>query len=148
MKRGGENNIKKIVEPIKVNFDLHDLLQVIIGASILAVPVGFTEETWGLGETLPLFNIFLLMGLTLFFIAIFTFLHYHKEHMNANPKYHIFELLKRVFVTYIMSFIIVALLLWIIQVTPWASDSLLAFKRIVVVTFPSALGGAISDTIK
>jgi len=141
-------NIKKIITPVKINFDFHDFMQVIIGAGILAVPVGFTEETWGLGQTLPLLNIFILMALTLFFIAIFTFFHYHREHIHANPKYHIFELTKRVVVTYLASFVMVAILLHVIQVTPWGTDSLLAFKRVVIIAFPSALGGAISDTIR
>ena len=142
------SGIESIIRPIEVEFNFHDFLQVIIGAAILAVPVGFTEETWGLGLTLPLSNIFMLMGLTLFFIAVFTFFHYHKEHVHANPRYHLFELTKRVLVTYIASFAMVSVLLNIIQVTPWATDSLLAFKRVAIVTFPSALGAAISDTIK
>jgi uncharacterized membrane protein len=38
-------------------FELKDILQVIIGATILAIPVGFTEEAWRLGENLPWLNI-------------------------------------------------------------------------------------------
>lgn len=139
---------KEALSPIKTSFDFHDLLQVIIGASVLAVPVGFTEETWVLGEILPLLNILILIVLTLFFIGIFTFFHYHKEHMHSNPRRHLSELSKRVLVTYLLSFVIVSILLGIIQVTPWVLDPIVAFKRVAIVTFPSAIGATISDTIK
>jgi len=42
---------------LHLEFQLKDVLQVMIGASILSIPVGFTEETWYLGETLPMANI-------------------------------------------------------------------------------------------
>ena len=148
MKRGTRKSWEEIIGPNVVEFDLHDLIQIIIGASILAVPIGFTQEAWTFGEVLPLLNIFIIMGLTIFFIAIFTYFHYHKEHLRANPKYHLFELTKRVLVTYIFSFIVVSVLLSLIQVISWSGDTLLAFKRVVVITFPSAMGAAISDTIK
>jgi len=140
--------IKKILSPIKSNFDFHDLLQVIIGACILAVPVGFTKEVWELGESLPILNIIILIFLTLLFICIFSYFHYHKEHMHTNPSYHLSELAKRTLVTYIFSFIIVAILLSLIQVTPWVTEPLVALKRIVIVTFPSSIGAAISDVLK
>ncbi len=140
--------MKKVINPINIDFNIHDLFQVIIGASILAVPVGFTQEVWSLGESLPLLNIFLLMIVTLFFISIFTYFHYHRQYINANPMNHLSKLTKRVLVTYIFSFIVVAILLEIIQVTAWSVDTLLAFKRVVIVALPSALGAVISDTIK
>lgn len=148
MKRGVKKRLENIIGPTIVEFDLHDVIQIIIGASILAVPIGFTQETWKFGEILPLLNILVMMGLTLVFLAIFTYFHYHKEHMTANPKYHLFGLGKRVLVTYAFSFIIVSLLLSLIQVISWSGDALLAFKRVVVITFPSAMGAAVSDTIK
>lgn len=148
MKRGLKKKLEDLIGPTVVEFDIHDLIQVIIGASIIAVPIAFTQETWAFGEVLPLLNIFIIMGLTIFFISIFTYFHYHKEHLHSNPKYHIFELVKRVAVTYVFSFIMVSLLLSLLQINSWGTDALLSFKRAVVVTFPSAMGAAISDTIK
>ncbi|MEX2017615.1 MAG: DUF2391 family protein [Candidatus Pacearchaeota archaeon] len=133
---------------ISIDFDVHDLFQVIIGATILAVPLGFTQETWDLGANLPLLNIIILMTITLFFISIFTYFHYHRHHIKEDPQHHISRMIKRVFITYVFSFIIVAALLTTIQIAPWTTDSLLAFKRVAIVTLPSALGATISDTIK
>ena len=36
------NLLHKIISPLMVEFYAHDVLQVIIGASILAIPVAFT----------------------------------------------------------------------------------------------------------
>ena len=48
-----------------------DLLQIIVGASLLAVPVAFTEETWNLGINLPLANVGLLGMLSVLFLSLF-----------------------------------------------------------------------------
>ncbi|HKZ34095.1 MAG TPA: DUF2391 family protein [Candidatus Nanoarchaeia archaeon] len=148
MKRGVKERLKKLIGPTVVEFDLHDLIQVIIGASIIAVPTGFQEEAWNIGGTIPLFNTFIIMIMTLFFISIFTYFHYHKEHLNANPKYHLLELTKRVVITYVFSFIVVAIFLSVIQITSWGADALISFKRVAVLTFPASIGAAVSDTIK
>ncbi len=55
--------------------------------------------------------------------------------------------MKRVFLTYIISFLVVALLLTIIQVAPWSTDPLLSIKRTAIVTFPSSMAAAISDLL-
>lgn len=34
------------VAPVMVELRLRDLLQILVGSSLLAVPVAFTEETW------------------------------------------------------------------------------------------------------
>jgi uncharacterized membrane protein len=144
-KEGVMKSIEKhIVKPIIPHFTLKDMMQIIIGASILAVPVGFTEETWNLGGTLPTLNVLGLMALSLLFISLFTYYEYHKHATERRQK----EYVKRVIATYLLSFLIVAIILGLIQRTPWNTDWLLAFKRIVIVAFPSSLSGVIADTIK
>jgi uncharacterized membrane protein len=126
-------------------FRFKDLLQVIIGASILAIPVGFTEETWNLGSTLPLLNILFLIVISLFFISAFTYYHYYHE---DGLKKHWWNFIKRVVSTYIVSFIVVAVLMTIIQRAPWSTDYLLAVKRTIIVTFPSTMSAVVADVIK
>ena len=143
-----EGVVNKIMQPLAIpipQFRLKDLLQILIGAAILAIPVGFTEETWRLGETLPLINIIGFIIASLIFITLFTYYHYHHK-IQINGYYN--ELVKRVFATYIVSFIVVSLLLGLIQKTPWQTDWLLAFKRIVIVTFPSTMSAAVADVLK
>ncbi|MBL7055814.1 DUF2391 family protein [Candidatus Woesearchaeota archaeon] len=138
------NILHKIVNPLMVEFRPRDILQIIIGASILAIPVGFTEETWNLARTLPLTNILLFMFLSILFISAFAYYNYYRD----NFKQHKFEFLKRVLSTYIFSFIVVAVILTLIQQTPWNTDSVLAFKRVVIVAFPASMSAAIADVIK
>ena len=138
----------KAVNPIEAGFTLHDILQVIVGAFVLAVPVGFTEEVWNLGATLPKINVVSIIALTLFFIGIFTYYSYHRQHMHANLKYHVVEFTKRVITTYVISFVIVAILMASIGITPLIPSATSAFNIIVLVTFPAAIGAVISDRIR
>lgn len=140
--------VKELVQPIKTEFENRDIFQVIIGASVLAVPVGFTEETWRLGETLPFANIYMIMALTLIFISTFVYSHYHRGRIKSNPRHHLRHFSSRVFFTYIFSFAIVALLLSVIKVAPWTTDFVLAFKRTVIVAFPCSMSAAIADLLK
>jgi uncharacterized membrane protein len=136
--------IDNIVQPIFPEFKTRDALQIIIGASILAVPVGFTEETWKLGSSLPFVNILGLLILSILFITLFT--HYHYYRFSTKP--HLKQLAKRVASTYIFSVITVALIMTLIQQAPWTSDFTLALKRIIIVVFPSSMSAAIADTLK
>lgn len=136
-----------LISPILPKFEIQDVLQVIIGASILAIPVGFTEETWKLGEMLPLANIIGLITATLLFLTAFSYYHYHHRYKET-IKQHWKELFKRVFATYIFSFIVVGMLMTLIQRAPWMTDLLLAFKRVAIITFPSSMSAAIADILK
>lgn len=135
---------KKSVLDITHLFQGKDILQILIGASILAVPVGFTEETWHLAEIMPITNIIILMLISMSFIAIFTHFHYYKKGVKGHRK----EFFKRVISTYILSFIIVATLLTLILKAPWSTNFMLALKRTIIVTFPATMSAAIADVLK
>ncbi len=62
-----KEEVKTQVEPKAL--DRHDIMQILIGAAVLSVPVGFTEETWKLGENLPFPNVLGLVVLAWVFIA-------------------------------------------------------------------------------
>jgi len=147
-KKIGDDVLSTIMHPLGIKFRAKDVLQVMIGAAILAVPVGFTEETWKLGESLPILNVVALLALSLIFVSSFVYYHYHKNGGEHSRESHISEFTKRVLTTYILSFVVVAVLLMIIQKAPWGTDALLAFKRTVIVTFPSSMRAAVADVIK
>ena len=136
--------ISYTLKPLMVEFRPRDLMQVIVGASILAVPVAMTEETWVLGAELPMRNVLLLSGLSLLFIAGFVYYNFYR----FNFKGHLFEYIKRVAAIYLFSMLVVGLLLTIIQKCPWGVDNLLALKRIMIVGFPASMAAAVSDTLK
>lgn len=146
MQTKGEKKVfEKVIDPFFHEFHLKDVLQVIIGASILAIPVGFTKEVWELGEILPITNIFGFIILSLLFISLFTYYHYHRTY---GLKKHHKHFTRRVVFTYLLAFFVVAIILTLIQEAPWQTDGVLAFKRIVLVTFPASMSGTFADTIK
>ena len=132
------------LKPFMVEFKPRDAFQVIIGASVLAIPVAFTEEAWTLGEKLPTGNIVYLAGISVLFIASFVYFNFYRFHFSG----HAFDYLKRVISTYVLSLIVVTLILTIIQKCPWGVDNTLAIKRIIIVAFPASMSATISDVIK
>ena len=132
------------LKPLMVEFRPRDVMQVVVGASLLSVPVAFTEETWVLGAELPMVNVIGLSVLSLLFIGLFVYYNFYR----FNFKGHILEFVKRVAGIYLISLTVVALLLTIINKCPWGVDNLTALKRILIVTFPASMSAAVSDSIK
>lgn len=138
------NVIDKFMNPLMLEFRPKDVIQVIVGASILAIPVAFTEEVWSLGATLPTINVLGILCVSLLFISIFVYYNYYRKHFRE----HRAEFVKRVSSTYILSFLVVAVFLTLIQKAPWQVDWLLASKRAILVTFPASMSAAVADMIK
>ena len=132
------------LKPLMVEFRARDVFQVVVGASILAIPVAFTEEAWTLAETLPLPNVLMLSLLSLCIVSLFVFYNFY----GLNIKGHVWSFVLRVLSTYFISLAVVALLLTVIQKFPWQADTLLALKRAIIVAFPASMSATISDTIK
>jgi len=75
---GAGNIISHALKPLMVEFRPRDLMQVIVGASILAVPVALTEETWRLGQTLPFRNVPILSAVSLLLISLFVYFNVYR----------------------------------------------------------------------
>lgn len=133
-----------VTKPLMVELKPRDVMQIIIGSTILALPIAYTEEAWKLGEELPLLNVGFLSLLSLIFIALFVFFNFYR----FNLKGYAFNYIKRVIATYLISILVVAVLLTIIQRCPWQDDFILAIKRIIIVSFPASMSATISDVIK
>ncbi len=132
------------LSPVMVEFRPRDLMQVIVGASILAVPVAFTEETWNLGEKLPVENVFILSFLSVIFVALFVYFNFYRFIIKG----HIMEYCKRVFSIYFFSLLVVGVIMTTIQQCPWGIDNMIALKRILIVAFPASMSAAVSDALK
>ena len=127
-----------------VEIHARDVAQIFVGSAILAIPVGFTEETWNLGRTLPSANVAALALISLVFIALFVHLHFYRGFLGS----YVFEYVKRIIAIYAISLVVVGVLLTIIQQCPWATDWLLAVKRIVIVAFPASMSATVADALK
>ena len=136
--------ISYALKPLMLEFKPRDIMQVIIGSALLAIPVSLTEEAWNLGESLPIINVSIISIVSLILVSIFVYFNFYKVTLKG----YITDFIKRVLGTYIISLIVVALILTVIQKCPWGIDNVLAIKRIIIVAFPAAMSGTLSDTIK
>lgn len=136
--------LHKLVKPATTEFYLRDVIQVIVGATILAIPVAFTQEVWDLAESLPWNNIFALIAVSLFFISLFVYHNYYTGHFSKN----VFNFLKRVASTYTLSLVVVAALMTIIAQADWQTLMELSLKKVFIVSLPASMSAVVSDAIK
>ena len=138
------NILHHILHPLRIDIHPHDVVQVIVGATLLAIPVGLTEEVWRLGETLSWGRIGMLCFFSLVFLFGFTYYISYQQHMYT----HWPEFLKRVIGTYILSLLVVGTFLFMIDKAPITTDLVVTIKRIIIVAFPASLSAAVVDLIK
>ncbi len=135
--------LKEVVQPLMMEVYPRDVLQMVVGATLLAVPVSFTEEVWKLGATLPTLNILAIAVLSVLFVAMFIHHNFYADHLPT----HRLEFIKRVFLTYILALGVSLLILTIIEQVP--PDALIiGLKRAVIVSFPASMSAAVADMIK
>ncbi len=127
---------------MKLSFNLEDASQVAIGAFALAVPISFSEEAWKLSETLPLTNLLMLFILSIIFLGFFTY----ESVFQGDIKYRYPVFLWRITIAYTITAIIVALVLFSLNKFPILTDTLVAFKRLIVITMPASMGAIIVDS--
>ena len=136
--------IQRIVKPLMVELNIRDIIQIVVGATLLAIPMAFTEETWKLGSTLPDANVAILSLVSLSFIALFVYVHFYRFYLKG----FVFEYFKRVFAIYFISLVVVGLLMTLIEQCPWGVDNMLAIKRIIIVAFPASMSAVATDALK
>ena len=127
---------------MKLSFNLEDAGQVSIGAFALAVPISFSEEAWKLGETLPLSNLLMVFILSILFLGIFAY----QSVFQGNIKYRVPAFLLRIAIAYTITAIVVGLVLFSLDKFPLFTDTLVAFKRLIVISMPASMGAIIVDS--
>ena len=138
------NVIDHVVKPLMVEFRARDVLQTIVGASFLAIPAAYTEETWDLGRELAAANITGIALLSVIFIAVFVYYNFYQKFLAEFFREYVF----RVVCTYLIAFGLAATVLTLIQQCPWGIDNVLALKRIIIIAFPASMSGTVTDSIK
>ena len=137
------NPVRNFDIPLKVELRIQDILEIMVGASILAVPIAFTEEAWNLGAELSWTRVLLLNVVSMFFMGSFIYFKSYREHLNMYR----LEFYKRVLTTFLTSALIVAILLTIVDKCPWMTDFDLAFKRVFIGAFPAGMSATVTDNI-
>jgi uncharacterized membrane protein len=125
-----------------LSFNLEDAVQVTIGAFALAVPVAFSEEAWRLGETLAPLNLGLVVILSLFFLALFTY----GSVFQACVAHRIPVFLARIVIAYLIAALVVALVLLALDKFPLFTHPAVALKRLLVITMPASMGAIVVDS--
>lgn len=118
-----------------------DIIQVVIGASALTVPVAFSEESWELSETLPLINVILLLLLSLLFIGLYSI----QGIFQGKVKHRYYHFVLRIIIDYGITLIAVFIILMALNRLPLFDEPLIAIKRIILLSFPASMGGVIVD---
>ena len=122
--------------------DLEDLSQLIIGASVLSVPIAFTEEAWNLSKTLPLVNLIIVVLISLAFISLYAF----RGIYQGNVKNRIATYLSRVFIDYVVTLCVVIIVLFALNKFPIIADTSIAIKRVIIISFPASMGAIVVDS--
>ncbi len=132
------------IKPLMVELRARDLMQIVVGSVLLAIPVGFTEEVWRLGQELSSVSIFWFALFSLTFIAVFVYSNLYHNHLKGYE----FEYIKRVLAVYIISLTVVGIFMTLIGKCPWGIDTAVAIKRIIIVAFPASMSATLSDMVK
>lgn len=131
--------IKKLLRKL----DIEDLGQIIIGSTMLSVPIAFTEEAWRISETIRIPNLFLIFFLSICFIGIYS---YQGIYQGSVPRRKT-AYLARIMVNYFVTCIVVSVVLLSLDKLPLFQEIIVSLKRIIIVAFPASMGGVVIDSL-
>jgi len=126
---------------MNLSINAEDISQIAIGAFALAVPISFSEEAWRMGETLPLFNLFIVFSLSISFLGVYAY--YSVFQGRVTKRYKVFVI--RIFIAYFIATLVVALVLFALNKFPLIDDPIIAIKRLILITMPASMGAIIVD---
>ena len=129
--------------PLKVEFGIADLGQLIVGAFVMALPLAFTEEVWNLGRDLSGGRILVIFLVSVITLALFVWILFYQGE-DARYTGHF---LARVGAAYAVTFGVAFLLMLLVDKAPL--DNLpLALSRTVIVAFPASFSATAVDFVK
>ena len=125
-------------------FTLKDVSEIIVGSVLLAFPVAITEEVWNLGATLSVSSTFLLIIISLLFIAWFSYHSIYQSSLGNNQQ----DLLLRVVVAYVITLTVSALILALFGQFPLLTEPIVAIKRMIIVALPASFCATVIDSLR
>lgn len=133
-----------VINPLMIEFRPRDIMQIFVGSLLVSSPLCMTEEVWNLSQHLRMQNIYLLMTCSLFAVCLFVYFNFYRKNLRG----HIIEFVKRMVAIYTVSTISVILVLFLIDKFPYDTEPLLAFKRVILIGFPTIFGAVVTDSLK
>ena len=126
---------------LQVSFRIRDVVEIALGACIMAFPTATTEEVWNLGAELSLSRAMLFLITSVFFLAVLIYgMHGHKSGDRS-------VFLQRVLATYGVTFLIGAALLFGVDRLELLTDPLTGLKRAILVAFPASFAATAVDSL-
>lgn len=135
--------IGTVVRPLKVEFHLEDVAQLIVGAFVMALPLAFTEEVWDLGEDLSGGRVFAIFVASLIALALFIWALFYQGESDTYKGH----FLKRVVSAYAATFCVAFFLMILVDKAPF-DDIQLALSRTIIVAFPASFSATVVDFVK
>lgn len=127
---------------MKLHLNGEDIAQIVIGASVLAVPIAFSEEAWLSAINLPVPNLILVCVLSLGFLALYAY----QSLFQASVKHRFFVFLFRIGFAYLLTTLVVATVLLALDKLPLLSQPVIALKRILLIAMPASMGAIVVDS--
>ena len=119
-----------------------DLAEIIIGSLVLAFPVAMTEEVWNISAEISLARALLLSLGSLVFISFFVRTTYFHETTFTSGK----QIAARSLTVYIVTLLVAATILFVMDKLPLLSDTTVAVKRVIIVAFPASFAATAVDS--
>lgn len=136
--------VSQIINPLMVELKPRDILQIFVGAFLIAAPLSFTEEVWTLSENLKRKNVYALGLISLTVATLFIYFNFYRFNLRG----HFAEFIKRTITTYLITIGSIVLLLSLIDKFPIFEFPYVAIKRVIIIGFPAIFGAVISDYLK
>jgi uncharacterized membrane protein len=137
------NKMATVTGPLKVEFRLQDLVQLVAGACVMAMPIALTEEVWNLGEALSIGRTLLILIFSIFSLAAFIWGLFCGKHI-MEFRWHF---LRRAVSAYLITFCVAFLLLFLFDKAP-LHNLKVAFTRTIIVAFPASFAATAVDFLK
>ena len=129
---------------LKSNFSLKDVVEISIGAIILALPISVTEEVWQLGSELALWRTAIISVASILLVAFFGFYKFYDGSLQGRAT----EFTTRVFAVYFIANLVALIGLLVIDKLPLVEEPMVAINRIILVAFPACFSATIVDSLR
>ncbi len=143
LKETANGAIEHAANKLKPELKLHDIMKILVGASMLAIPTSLTEEVWNLGKALSWSYVMLMFLVEYTIIAAFILLESHKEHQKIYPR----EGIKRVLAILLLSAGIIGMFLALAGQLPLFTDTAVAVKRVIIGMLPASMSATVLDSL-
>ncbi|MCB0342298.1 MAG: DUF2391 family protein [Pseudobdellovibrionaceae bacterium] len=136
--------ISNIINPLMVELKPRDVLQLFVGAFLIAAPLCFTEEVWNLSVSLKNMKVYYLALVSFVVTTLFIYFNFYRSRLRGN----IINFIKRIIATYVITASSVVLLLFLIDKFPIREAPIITIKRVIIISFPALFGAVLSDYLK